>query len=157
MFARRRPWNPLGVFALAGLLALAAPGRAWAPPANGVPNMGVIRSCVVLGRGIPVAGFGFAPGTAVTISAPEGHYVGPLGLRRIRSVVVTANEYGGFSASLRTPPVPRRSPWFYETRVVFAHGPAQIDGSEGESFDTVLLGTKRVCKALGGRHPASLR
>jgi hypothetical protein len=151
-------WMPRGrltlPFGLAAVLitVLVVADRAWAPPAEGVPNMVVTQKCVVFGHGIQVGGFGFAPGSTVTLSAPQGHYTGGLG-STIYVQRVIANATGGFSGYLKAPPERGREPLFYEPRVIFATGTAQAGGGEGESFDQVLIGTKRVCTFLGARDP----
>jgi hypothetical protein len=134
------------------IVALAAADSASAPPLPNVPNMGVRENCVVYGHSISVQGFGFAPGTTVTLSAPEGHYTGP----PWRSTVILderliANPTGGFSGDLTAPPAPKRIPWSYQPRVISATGTAQGTGGEGESFDEVLIGTQRVCRTLEGQ------
>lgn len=134
----------------AGIL-LADAASAWAPPAEGFPNMGVSRSCVQYGHRFRVEGFGFAPGSTVRLSAPEGHYTGPpFPSTVINDVSVRANDNGGFRGSLKAPPAPPGEPWSWQARVVFATGTPEVgEGEEeGQSFDQVVIGTRRVCRTL---------
>lgn len=146
----------VGVTAFAaavGVLMVEALG-AWAPPVSGIPNAVVTGSrCVEYGRRIQVAGGGFAPGTPVTLSAPEGHYIGPPPpFTRIGDVTVRADASGGFEGALKAPARPSGKSWSWQPRVVFATGTSRVGEGEGQSFDQVLIGTHQVCQILERRH-----
>jgi hypothetical protein len=141
----------------ATLAALLVTGNAWAPPAEGVPNMGVRQSCVAYGQRFKVTGFGFAPGSSVTLSAPLGHYDPFFGGYKINNTTAIADQTGGFSGSLVAPRRRGRPPLSYQPRVIFATGTAQDGGGEGESFDEVLIATSRLCKLLAAGRLAAFR
>jgi hypothetical protein len=140
--------------ALATVGVLAVAPSAFAPPATGVPNVGVAGTCFAYNQRIPVAGSGFAPGTRVVVSAPFGHYTGPLPYSEIKSTTVTAGPSGRVRANLRAPKVPKSAPpyrWSYQPRVVFAEGTGQTSGSPGQSFAEFVVASRAVCRALD--HP----
>jgi hypothetical protein len=136
--------------AAAGALALAP--EAGAPPAYGGPNVGAEAGCVAYGGHIPVAGSGFAPGSPVAVSAPPGHYELPGTVPGIAAKTLTANATGGFRTSLAVQRVPREAAkyyrWSYQPRVIFASGTGQASGQPGESFASVLVASRAVCRAL---------
>lgn len=136
----------LGVVLLAGLTVAAG---AWAPPALGVPNVSVGRTCVEYGSRLPVHGSGFAPGVRVTLSAPLGHYAGPpLPGREIVDRTLTADRTGSFNARL---PMPRRLRGLgpaYQPRSVFGAGAAGVDGRPASSYAGFVLAIPGVCRAL---------
>jgi hypothetical protein len=136
----------------AASVLLLFPASAPAPPAAGVPNVNVLRSCVPWGWPIPVSGFGFAPGSTVTVSAPLGHYYGPSGaLAGISTVTAVADASGNFKTHLRAPKQERP---LYQPRVVFAEGRPGIEGGPTESFDQVLLAKRNVCTRLDAQADA---
>ena len=131
---------------LAALAAVAGPAAqpALAPPAVGVPNVSVAR-CLTWGHRIPVSGNGFAPGTRVVLSSPDGHYTGPT--PGVRSVTVTAGARGGFAASLRAPRPAGSGPG-YQPRVLFADGTGQASRAPGQSFAAFIVATRAACRAI---------
>jgi hypothetical protein len=140
-------------FVLAGLaflgLGLWLPPQAWAPPAEGVPNVGVSPRCAVYGHEIAVHGYGFAAGSEVLVSAPVGHYEGPpLPVRFIQSQTVTADDAGAIEATLQVPHGDGTRYWRYQPRAIFAEGPDGLDGEPGSSFDELVIGTRKVCRKL---------
>jgi hypothetical protein len=147
-------WVGVGPFLVALAVLMNGASDAWAPPAEGVPNMVVLGpKCVVYGGKIAIGGSGFAPGSTVSLSAPEGHYTGPPQPSTvIREVAVQANASGGFTASLKAPRPPKGLPWKWQARVVFATGTAEIGEAEGRSFDQLLIGTNKVCQTLEQQH-----
>lgn len=150
----RRIGAGLAAFLAVAAVLLAGAVSAWAPPAEGVPNAVVVGPrCVEYGATVQVAGSGFAPGTSVTVSAPQGHYTGPpAASTAFQDVTVQATATGGFEAALKAPPRPLRQPWSWQPRVIFATGTPQVGEGEGQSFDQVLIGTHQVCQALRQQH-----
>jgi hypothetical protein len=144
-----------GALALAVAAPLTLAPAAWGPPAVGVPIIGVGTGCATLGRGLPVTGTGFEPGSEVRVTAPIGNYPGFADIG-ISDTGATANANGWFDATLNVPEGPPRSLWFFNPRAVFVNGTAVEGGDPVERFVGVVLGTRAVCRVLDPRPELSL-
>jgi hypothetical protein len=145
--ALRVRWLPALGAAAAVLLALA--DDAGAPPAIGVPNIAVTRDCVPFGGAITVYGYGFAPGTPVTVSSPEGHYTGPpLPWQTIAPITATADPSGAVKVLLRAPRPGKGESKHFQTHVIDGTGKAGSGDGNGESYDPMVVASHTTCRAL---------
>jgi hypothetical protein len=120
---------------------------AGAPPPS-VPVQGevdVTQSCVAFGGKIGFEGVGYAPETPVHVYVSTSRYTLP---GAEAHTTVRSNRAGEIEGSL---PAPEGSggKWEWLQQAIFAAGLDRGGKHRGQSFDLVVIGTPRVCRALG--------